>query len=73
MPPQRPAVDVTADQRVALAAVPRAGAAPAGAQTRARRVLKADQGAEGPRWQDARIAEAFDTSGGAGATRGSAL
>ena len=46
------------------------GAAPAREQTRARVLLKADEGPEGPAWTDERIAEAFELSaGGVGGIR----
>jgi transposase len=38
------------------------GLAPAGTQTHARLLLKADQGAGGPAWNDRRIADALDVS-----------
>ena len=44
------------------------GAAPAREQTRARVLLKADQGPEGPAWPDDRIADAFELS--VGGTKG---
>jgi transposase len=44
------------------------GAAPAREQTRARVLLKADQGPDGPAWPDDQIAEAFELS--VGGTKG---
>lgn len=55
-------IDLTADLRAELTAMIQAGTAPARAQTRARILLKADQGPDGPGWSDARIAEAVETS-----------
>lgn len=55
-------IALTPDQRTALLALTQTGTTPARAQTRARILLKADQGAAGPGWTDARIAEALETS-----------
>ena len=59
---KRHCICLSLDQRAELTALTRTGVAPARAQTRARILLKADQGAEGPGWTDARIAEAVETS-----------
>lgn len=55
-------IDLTSAQRADLTALTHAGVAPARAQTRARILLKADQGSDGPGWTDTRIAEALETS-----------
>jgi transposase len=55
-------IALTPDQRADLLALTQTGAAPARVQTRARILLKADQGPAGPAWTDARIAEALETS-----------
>lgn len=55
-------IDLTPAQRADLFALTQTGAAPAREQTRARILLKADQGPAGPGWTDARIAEALETS-----------
>jgi len=55
-------IDLTPAQRADLLTVTQTGVAPARAQTRARILLKADQGPAGPAWTDARIAEALETS-----------
>ena len=60
--PKRYCVSLTADHRAAVLALTQAGAAPARAQTRARILLKADQGPGGPGWSDAQIADALETS-----------
>jgi transposase len=62
VPPKLHIVTLAAEQRATLEALTHAGRSPARAQTRARILLKADQGAEGPGWTDARIAEALETS-----------
>ena len=49
-------------ERAALTDLVSAGAAPARAQTRARVLLKADQGPAGPAWTDAAIAAALESS-----------
>lgn len=55
-------VTLTGDERAELAAVVRGGRASALRLTRARILLKADQGGEGPAWTDAAIAEALDVA-----------
>jgi transposase len=60
--PKRYAVRLTAAERSVLADLIAAGAAPARTQAHARILLKADQGAGGPAWTDARIAEALEVS-----------
>lgn len=55
-------IDLTPTQRAELLALTQSGASPARVQTRARILLKADQGPAGPGWTDARIAEALETS-----------
>jgi transposase len=49
-------------ERAVLGDLLAAGTAPARTLTHARILLKADQGADGPAWPDARIAEALETS-----------
>jgi transposase len=49
-------------ERAVLGGLIAAGAAPARTGTHARILLKADQGADGPAWADARIAEALEVS-----------
>lgn len=60
--PKRYRIHLSADHRRVLLALTQAGAAPARAQTRARILLKADQGPAGPGWTDAQIADALETS-----------
>ena len=60
--PKRYAVRLTAAERAAPAEVIAAGAAPARTQPHARILLKADAGAGGPAWTDARTAEALEVS-----------
>ncbi len=60
MNPKRSHVVLTDDDRAALYRLTAAGTAPARTVTRARILLKADEGADGPAWSDARIAEALD-------------
>ncbi len=55
-------VRLDAAERAVLAGLVSAGAAPARAQTRARVLLKADQGPDGPAWSDTAIATALETS-----------
>jgi len=55
-------VTLTVAERDALRARIAAGTAPARELARARVLLKADTGAPGPRWSDARIAEAVEVS-----------
>jgi hypothetical protein len=58
--PKRYHVILTDADRAALYRLIAAGAAPARTLTRARILLKADEGADGPAWSDARIAEALE-------------
>lgn len=60
--PKRHVVQMSGPDRSRLSALIAAGTAPARALTHARILLKADQGADGPAWSDARIAEALETS-----------
>lgn len=55
-------VRLTAAERREVSALVAAGRAPARTQTHARLLLKADAGAGGPRWSDARIADALEIS-----------
>lgn len=55
-------VILTPESRHSLQSLISAGATPARAQTRARILLKADTGPDGPGWTDARIAVAVETS-----------
>ena len=55
-------VRLTADERAFLRDEIAAGIAPARRLTHARVLLKADQGADGPAWRDAAIAEALEVS-----------
>lgn len=62
MPAKQHLVRLDAAQRAELTQEISAGTTPARQLTRARILLKADAGAAGPRWSDARIAEAVETS-----------
>jgi transposase len=53
-------VELSAEERESLEALLRKGTAAALVLTRARILLKANQGGHGPAWDDARIAEALD-------------
>ena len=64
MRPQSHRVILTAEQRASLERTVTQGSAAARTITRARILLKADQGAEGPAWTDARICTALDVSRG---------
>lgn len=55
-------VRLTAAERTELRALVAAGTTPARTQTHARILLKCDVGAAGPRWTDARVAEAVEVS-----------
>jgi transposase len=57
-------VRLTADERQALEALVTKGRAAARRLTRARVLLKADEGAQGPGWTDEAIAAALDVSAG---------
>ena len=60
--PKHHVVRLSGPDRARLSALIAAGTAPARTLTHARILLKADQGAAGPAWTDARIAEALETS-----------
>jgi len=64
MPAKKYRVELTSDQRADLLEWTGRGERPVGEQRRARILLKADEGPEGPAWTDDRIAEAFDLSAG---------
>jgi len=64
MPTKKYCVELTPDQRARLLEWIGRGERPAREQTRARVLLKADEGPEGPAWRDDRIAEAFELSSG---------
>src|SRR5215218_6912880 len=55
-------VSLTADERAELEALVRKGTGAAQRLTRARVLLKADQGEDGPAWPDARVADALDVA-----------
>ena len=55
-------VTLTADERADLEALIRKGAGAAQRLARARILLKADQGPDGPAWPDERIADALDVA-----------
>ena len=55
-------VRLTAAERTEMHALLAAGTTPARTQGHARILLKADAGTRGPRWSDARIAEAVEVS-----------
>jgi len=68
--PKTHCVELTAADREWLLEFIGRGAAPAQEQARARVLLKADEGPEGPSWSDDRIAEALELSaGGVGGIR----
>jgi hypothetical protein len=60
--PKHHRVRLSDADRHALQRLVRSGEAPARALTHARILLKADEGAGGPGWQDVRIAAALETS-----------
>lgn len=62
MPGKLHVVRLTGAERAELRALVAAGATPARTQTHARILLKCDVGAAGPRWTDARVAEAVEVS-----------
>jgi hypothetical protein len=64
MPTKQYRVELTPEERDHLLERIGRGERPAREQTRARVLLKADEGPEGPAWTDARIAEAFELSEG---------
>lgn len=64
MPAKKYCVELTSDQRARLLEWIGRGESPAREQMRARVLLKADEGPEGPEWTDGRIAEAFELSAG---------
>lgn len=55
-------VTLTADERAELEALIRKGTGAAQRLARARLLLKADQGSDGPAWPDERIADALDVA-----------
>ena len=55
-------VRLSHDERQKLKKMVNSGRGPARMFTRARILLKADQGAEGPGWSDEKISEAFDVT-----------
>jgi hypothetical protein len=59
---QQHVVRLTAAERAEVRALLAAGTTPARTQTHARILLKCDAGAGGPRWSDARVAEAVEVS-----------
>ena len=59
---QQHVVRLTAAERAEVRALLAAGTTPARTQTHARILLKCDAGAAGPRWTDARVAEAVEVS-----------
>lgn len=68
--PKTHCVELTLSDREWLLEFIGRGAAPAQEQARARVLLKADEGPEGPAWPDDRIAEALELSaGGVGGIR----
>ena len=62
MPGKLHVVRLTPSERAEVRALLAAGRAPARTQTHARILLKCDTGAAGPRWSDARVAEAVEVS-----------
>jgi hypothetical protein len=62
MPTKQHIVRLSVDERAAVRQLIAAGSAPARTLMHARILLKADAGAGGPRWTDARIAEAVEVS-----------
>lgn len=62
MPAKHHIVRLDAAQRAELTQQISAGSAPARQLVHARILLKADAGADGPGWSDARVAEAVETS-----------
>lgn len=60
MPKKMYTVKLTAEERSELKAVVKAGTAAAWKRQRAQALLLCDQGADGPGWIDARVAEAVD-------------
>jgi transposase len=64
MPAKKYCVELTSDQRARLLEWISRGERPVGEQRRARVLLKADEGPEGPAWSDDQIAEAFELSKG---------
>lgn len=62
--PKTHRVELSTDDRRWLLEFIGRGEAPVREQTRARVLLKADKGQEGPAWSDDRIAEALELSSG---------
>lgn len=70
MPTKKYLVRLSSDERAHLLERIGRGECPAREQTRARVLLKADEGDDGPAWADARVAEALELSpGGVAAIR----
>ena len=59
---QKYVVQLSPEDRVSLQALIATGTAPARKLTRARALLKCDQGLQGPGWIDERVADAVETS-----------
>jgi len=59
---QKYVVELSAEERSYLQGLIAAGTAPARKLARARMLLKSDQGADGPGWVDARVADAVESS-----------
>jgi len=55
-------IRLTSEERDSLTKLVSGGRGPARMFTRARVLLKADQGSHGPAWQDEKISEAFDVT-----------
>jgi transposase len=64
MPKKKYRVTLSSDERARLLERLGRGARPAAEQTRARVLLKVDEGPEGPSWPDARTAEALEVAAG---------
>ena len=64
MPGKKYSVELTAEDRAWLLEFIGRGDAPAREQARARVLLKADEGSDGPAWPDQRIADALELSAG---------
>ena len=62
MPRKQHVVGLTPTERAEVGDLVTADVAPARTQTHARILLKCDAGAGGPRWSDARVAEAVEVS-----------
>lgn len=64
MPKKKYRVKLSSDERAHLLERLGRGERPAREQTRARILLKVDEGPEGPSWSDARVAEALEVAAG---------